>query len=273
MTKTKILKALSFFEKKSTPFFTVFSNQFICNYVKLSNYYFDKQVSFLISKDDQKLLEITIKSFPELVESKELNFFIDQYTKNCLDNERHSFLETKISLVLTEIFKENLKFSLFSQQIAQSRKNCVALYETESGVNGISYIKKIDPAFQNFPQRKMINEKKLNRSFLKFKKSLIFVCTLLTLRESHIKDMLSEIKKEKNENANPDFITLLLLDEALYRLIQENFAWLSEFYALSQLKETRNRVEKLKRFLSNQQKILTKQEKQFKRILELPFDD
>lgn len=99
------------------------------------------------------------------------------------------------------------------------------------------------------------------------------MCTLLTLRESHIKDMLSEIKKEKNENANPDFITLLLLDEALYRLIQENFAWLSEFYALSQLKETRNRVEKLKRFLSNQQKILTKQEKQFKRILELPFDD
>ncbi len=273
MTKNKILKALSFFEKKSTPFFTVFSNQFICNYIKLSNYYFDKRVSLFISKDDQKLLKITIKTFPEFVESKELNFFIDQYTKNCLDNERYSSLETKISLVFTTIFKENLKFSLFSQQIAQSRKNCFDLYETESTVDNIFYLKKLDPNLKNFPQRKMINEKKINRSFFKFKKSLIFVCTLLTLRESHITDMLSEIKKEKNQNANPDFITLLLLDEALYRLIQENFTWLSEFHALSRLKDTRNRVEELKKFFSNQQKILTKQEKQFKKILELPFDD
>lgn len=75
MLNNKILKAVTFFEEQSENVLIVFSDRLVCNYIKISNYYLEKQVSQLLSKEDQELLHITTKTFPKFIESKELNFF------------------------------------------------------------------------------------------------------------------------------------------------------------------------------------------------------
>jgi hypothetical protein len=144
---------------------------------------------------------------------------------------------------------------LFSQQISTSRKNYLELTDREF----------ISPD---------IDIEKINRSFVKLKKSLIFVCALFDLRQSHIQEMLPEVRKEKKQNPNLDFFTLLLLDQALCKLIQEDLNWLSQFHSLLRLKETRERTKKSKQGLSEQDRALIEQkQKELRRLLNLPVHD